>query len=478
MNLVYRNESTLFRISWALSAIFWLGLVVGTLGIALVYGLLLFVAYLFAHSGFISYVKGHGVKLSREQLPDLHERLKRCCGTLDIDEVPEAYVLNAHGLLNALATRFLRRHYVVLFSDIIDALESRPSAIDFYIGHELGHIKRGHLRWAWFLAPARVMPLLGAAYSRAREYTCDLHGLACCQEPRDAAFGLAVLAAGERSWDKLDLARYADQSGVTGGFWMSFHELIGDYPWLTKRMKRLIAAGGARDVAFPGRHPFAWFLALFVPRVGGGAGGGIAGAMMAVAMVGVLAAIAIPNFVKFQLRAELAGAGPVVVDVRNRATEYIYDHQQLPPSLEAMGLAPDLSNQTVSEVFVSDTSLVVALREDLKAAVAGKQIVLTPYVEDGELLWDCSTDFGDPALEQEACATDYGMYSAMLAEEARESAGGAASSPWAAPNAEVCSAEYRQTSAWQGLGEAGQDRLREACNAWKLQQLEQQVGAG
>ncbi|MGH8746356.1 MAG: M48 family metalloprotease, partial [Burkholderiales bacterium] len=43
-------------------------------------------------------------------------------------------------------------HYIVLLSDVVDALESERGAIDFYIGHELGHIRRKHLLWGPVLA--------------------------------------------------------------------------------------------------------------------------------------------------------------------------------------------------------------------------------------------------------------------------------------------------------------------------------------
>ena len=44
------------------------------------------------------------------------------------------------------------------------------------------------------------LPLIGAAYSRAREYTCDLHGLACCPNPEHAARAIAAISAGGKRW--------------------------------------------------------------------------------------------------------------------------------------------------------------------------------------------------------------------------------------------------------------------------------------
>lgn len=305
MNLVYSKEKTLFTILALLAGVFWLALILGTLGIALIWLLAGFLAYLFIQSGFISYVKGTGVKVSQEQLPDLYEALIKCCDKLEIkaSDRPELYVLNSDGILNALATKFLSRKYVVLYSSVVDALEARPSALRFYIGHELGHIKRGHLNWTTFLLPAAWLPLIGAAYSRAREYTCDLHGTACCDTKEDAVFAIGALAAGSHAWKRINYNQYMQQASETGSFWMSFHELTGAYPWLTKRTRHVVSAFNGAEYKRPARNPFAWLFALFVPH----GGPGLVGVIVVVAIIGVLAAVAIPAYQAYQLRAMMGG---------------------------------------------------------------------------------------------------------------------------------------------------------------------------
>ncbi len=471
-SLVYPRENTLFKIACIFSALFWVGIIIGTVGMALLFAPMAFLLYCFAQSAFISYVRGTGVQVSGEQLPEIYNRFLECCERLSMPQIPECYVMNGHGMLNALATRFLKRHYVVLFSDVVDAQADHPESLDFYIGHELGHIKRGHLKWGWFLGPAAILPLIGTAYSRAREYSCDLHGLACCDVPKDAAYGLAVLAAGERTWEKIDLRRYALQSDASTGFWMSYHELTSDYPWLTKRMRHLLAAANGTDPRFPGRHPLAWMLALFIPR----AGGGLVGMMAAVAMIGIVAAIAIPNFVKFQQRAKMMPAAQLRQQVQSAADGYIAETQHMPPSLAAMGLPDDLSNTAVESVYIDGQSIVLDLSAEIQQ-LGGSHLVLTPYMEDGMLKWQCDGDL-DPALLSQACADGAGMAAAMDPGAASEPAGTAHSASAAGQppvNATTCSADFRATGAYHGLGEAGQRGLREACNAWKLEQLEAQM---
>lgn len=303
MDLMYKNEKPLFVIMLSFSVLVWAALVLGTLGTVFIYIFCIYIFYLFAQSAVISYLKGTAVRITPDQFPDIHERLISCCKKLGMDKIPEIYILHGDGVFNAFAMRFMKRDYVVLLSDMVDALEDHPGALNFYIGHELGHIHRKHLIWGPVLFPAAVLPIIGAAYSRAREYTCDNYGFACCEDQRDAMIGLSVLSAGERRWKTLKIENYVSQAGTSGGFWMSFHELVADYPWLVKRMSRISAKVENKNTEFPKRHPLAWFFAMFIPRTMGSAGG--ASVLIVIAIIGILAAIAIPNFIAYKKRAML-----------------------------------------------------------------------------------------------------------------------------------------------------------------------------
>src|SRR5689334_13829532 len=173
MKLVYGKEKPLFVTVLVPSLIIWLALIAGTFGVALIAVPIVFIIYVFAHSAYISYVRGNGVKLGPEQYPQLYAQVEAAAKKLGMAKVPDAYLLNSNGVLNALATRFLWRNFMVLYADIVNALDERPGAVSFYIGHELGHITRGHLAWGPLLAPGKCLPYIGFAYRRAQEYTCD-----------------------------------------------------------------------------------------------------------------------------------------------------------------------------------------------------------------------------------------------------------------------------------------------------------------
>ena len=387
MELIYRKEKLLFGIAVLISSVFWLVLVAATMGIALLYVLMFFVFYLFAQSAFISYVRGTAVKITPQQFPDLQQRVAACSSKLGMKNVPDVYLLHADGAFNALATRFLGRDFVVLFSDVVDAFEAQPGAVNFYIGHEMGHIHRKHLLWGPLLAPALLLPLLGAAYSRAREYTCDRYGLACCENPQDATTGLAALAAGARRWRILSKENYAGQTRESSGFWMSFHELVSDYPWLVKRMASLNELITKQKAAIPSRSNFAFFLALFVPRLGVGGGG--ASVLVFVAIIGILAAIAIPAYQDYTVRANMMGATPYIEKAKTSVMNYAVKNQTWPNSNTDAGV-PEVGDlgPAIKSIQIKEGGAVVVTFA--KGPVANHSIVYKPYVKDQRIYWECA----------------------------------------------------------------------------------------
>ena len=305
------KESPLFVLGVIFSAIVWGVLTLATLGIGLVYAVFIAAFVLIAHALFLAHVKGNGVRISERQLPELHARVKAAAAKLGMSEVPEVYLLQHGGLLNAFATKLLSRKFVIIYSDLADQCED-PRQLDFIIGHELGHFAAGHLAWNAFLAPYQMFPLLGAAYSRAREYTCDRCGHAVTGNYDASKRALVVLAAGGKHAGRVNLDAFIEQQSDTGGFWMGIHELVSSHPYLCKRVAELKNLEAPGSVRVASRNPLSY---PFAPFLGGLAvGGGAANAMVVMAIIGIMAAIAIPNFMKFKERAGAAAAAQTQLD--------------------------------------------------------------------------------------------------------------------------------------------------------------------
>lgn len=219
------------------AAFFWLLVAISILG--LVYALLIGVVLFFSHVIFIAHVRGSAVKLGPAQFPELDQRVRELAARAGIRRVPDAYLMQSGGALNAFATKFLRSRIIVLYSDLLDACGDNEGARDFVIGHELGHIKAGHLSFHWLLAPGLIMPFLGTAYSRAREYTCDRYGMALSGARDGALEGLAILAAGGSHGPRVNLREFALQRRDVDTGWMTLAQWLSGYPPLAARIGAL-----------------------------------------------------------------------------------------------------------------------------------------------------------------------------------------------------------------------------------------------
>lgn len=195
--------------------------------------------FFLAHAAFVAHVRGSAVRLGPQQFPDLHRRVEEIARRFGMTKVPDAYLMQAGGVLNAFATRFLGLDVIVLFSNLLDACGDNEAARDMIIAHELGHIRAGHTRLRWLVTPASLVPFLGSALSQAREYTCDRYGLAGAGDKAGALLGLTILAAGATHAPRVNQQALAlqredlDTGWLTIGAWMSTH------PPLSKRLAAL-----------------------------------------------------------------------------------------------------------------------------------------------------------------------------------------------------------------------------------------------
>jgi Zn-dependent protease with chaperone function/type II secretory pathway pseudopilin PulG len=384
--LVYPRERALATITLVMGLLLWLALIVGTFGMALIALALGFLIYLFAQSALIAHIKGNGVELSAEQFPDLHTQFTACCERLELKTRPKAYILNGDGGLNAFATRFLGTQYVVLMSSVVDAMDKHADGVRFYIGHELGHLRMKHLTGQLLRWPALWLPLIGAAYSRARESTCDRHGRACSSTGEGAARSLAALAAGSERWKQLDVRDYLRQTQHATGFWMSFHELIAGYPWLTKRAARVMDA----EAPMPRRNGFAYLLAAFIPFAGR-LGGGFALLVLAY-IVAVLAAIALPAYNDFTARAKVSAAIINSQGVRDTLGRYYETTLTTPESLASAGISPELPDGNALQLDPEKMVLTVTIGRG--------EIIFNPTLnENNHVVWSCQPGAGIKASQ-------------------------------------------------------------------------------
>lgn len=241
-------------------------------------------------------LRSEAVEVTERQFPELFNSFKGVCEGLSLTQTPRLYVMESGGLLNAFTMRFSRRNFVVIYADLLEAFGPESDEVRFVMGHEIGHIQRNHIMKQIFLAPGLFLPLLGTAYSRACETTCDRYGAYASQNVDASVNAMMALAGGKQAPKYFDSDEFGHQHGRERGFFVSLHELTSGYPTLSQRVAQLNAlAEGSPPVKKGERNPLAYLFALFSV---GTRGGGYANILIMAVIIGLLAAMAIPAFQK------------------------------------------------------------------------------------------------------------------------------------------------------------------------------------
>jgi len=241
-----------------------------------------------------------------------------------------------------------------------------------------------HLTGNLLRAPVLWLPLLGAAYSRAKESTCDRHGRACCESPESAARALVALAAGAQRWRMVDLPAFEAPATLSRGLRMLFHELVGGHPWLTKRVARVLHP----DAPMPARNGFAYVFALFTPYAG--RGGGAAGLIIVAALIGVLAAVALPACKDYQARAQFTLGYVASEPARSAVAAYYAGRQSIPRSLDDVGVPSTLADGTQLSLDADTMALTVD-------TPVGPLVFMPQAGDDGRTItWQCTGGDGVP----------------------------------------------------------------------------------
>jgi len=249
-DLVHPSEKRYHRIAFAFSMIVYAVMAIilvsaiglgGGSGAALLFVLALYVGIIwlvlfFMQGYFVARIRKNAVKLGERQFGDVQAMVRSMAAEIGMKDVPEVYLLQEGGALNAFATRFLSRNFVVIYSDIFElAYAQGEDALRFVIAHELGHIHRRHLRGRWKILPGFVIPFLAMAYSRACEYTCDRYGKVYGKPSGNQ--GLLLLAAGKTLYGRVDGDEVVRQIEDETGFFMWLAEVNASHPGLAKRVK-------------------------------------------------------------------------------------------------------------------------------------------------------------------------------------------------------------------------------------------------
>jgi len=115
--------------------------------------------------------------------------------------------------------------------------------------------------------------------------------------------------------------------------------------------------------------------------------------MIVVAIIGILAAIAIPAYQDYTIRSQVTEGLPLAAAAKSAVAESFSNSGLAPVDRERAGMtatATDTSGNYVTQVDVQNGTIVITYGNSANRAIAGLTLGLTPYqTADRSVVWRC-----------------------------------------------------------------------------------------
>ncbi len=126
--------------------------------------------------------------------------------------------------------------------------------------------------------------------------------------------------------------------------------------------------------------------------------------MIVIAIIGILAAIALPAYQDYTKRARVGEALSLAGGAKTAVTEFYSSNNSWPTNNGEAGLpdASDINGNTVSSVAVTNGLITVTVNEKVETG-ANNTVVLSPTATGGSIQWDCTNSTLDDKFLPSEC---------------------------------------------------------------------------
>ena len=127
------------------------------------------------------------------------------------------------------------------------------------------------------------------------------------------------------------------------------------------------------------------------------------GSMGTVAVIGILAAIAIPAYQDYTIRAQVATKMAQLSVAKSAVQQYYLSHGYLPADRSAAGINADM----LPNIDIEDGRISISFDDEAPALLAGKFVSVTPYgAGNGDISWRCG--YAEPPATLQPLPTESG----------------------------------------------------------------------
>jgi Zn-dependent protease with chaperone function len=207
----------------------------GTVSTFVVYIIVFLIYFRLINFIMVGYLRGNGILITEKQFPEVYSMIIEIAQKYGMSKIPQVFLIQQGGALNAYAARFVGKNYIAIYSDVFEQIGSKPEILKFILAHEMAHVKERHVQKMFWTGLSLFVPFLAQAYSRACEYTCDSYGYEVARE--GARDGLVMLAAGKHLYNKIDVEQYIRDYEKNSTIGVRFVEKLNGYPNLPNRIK-------------------------------------------------------------------------------------------------------------------------------------------------------------------------------------------------------------------------------------------------